>query len=410
MNRTNSLDPYNGHEAAVTYVGQVVLPRKGILTNKGRSRSTRAGTIQKPTKPNTSDPISDIYSDLKKSKRTFSLKSRKSRKEKSGLSSSNQINTTKAAATAVNLATRHTSIKSMYSFNDLKYEKKDKDHKDHHKDPASKTYSSVTTSTVVSVQPQGLAGHHDNLNLHKIGVERSNTNVGRRPTIDQGLFGQENTYPNGTMTLGRHRMSTHVGVNSYKQPVRLTPSIRKTVAAPTGVDLGAGAASTSPTGPVMSDPSHPAHHNNVFETLHSPHLSHTEKTNRLLSLLKKSQAKQRHWSTGLCNCTTNKSTSRHFLYQCLLGPIYQGCQAERMGEDFFTGCCMGSLAGLPCTALPWISNGAMISLRTKIRERHNILGAIFEDWLVYICCLGNCASVQLYNELDELGYPPAWLG
>ena len=186
--------------------------------------------------------------------------------------------------------------------------------------------------------------------------------------------------------------------NIYKQPVRLTPSIRKPLNT-IGASIGHG--------PVMSDPTHPAHHNNVFETLHDPNLSPAEKSSRLVALLKKSQAKQRHWTTGLCECQT--SQKRHFLWQCLLGPIYQGCQAERMGEDFFTGCCMGSLAGLPCTGLPWISNGAMISLRTKIRERHNILGAIFEDWLIYICCLGTCASVQLYRELDELGYPDAWL-
>lgn len=79
-----------------------------------------------------------------------------------------------------------------------------------------------------------------------------------------------------------------------------------------------------------------------------------------------------------------------------------------MGEDFFTGCCVGAFVGLPLTGIGWIGNGALISLRSKIRERHNIMGAIFEDWLLYMCCLGSCASVQLYTELDELGYPDSW--
>lgn len=279
----------------------------------------------------------------------------------------------------------------------------------------SRTVSGNTVSTVISSQPS--------FNLKsELPIERCNSRkITRTRSREDDL---ESSYHS----------------NTYKQPVRLSPSVRQQASiriASAGQEsqLGVGgpihagssslhyspSVATNYTGigkniqSVLHDPCHPAHHNNVFEALSNDHLSKSEKSARLISLLKKVQSKQRHWSTGLCNiCDSESNKSRHLLFQCILGPVYQGCQAERMGEDFFTGCCMGSLLGIPCTSdLPIIScfsNSAMIGLRTKIRERHNIVGAIFEDWLLYLCCLGSCASVQLYQELDELGYPESWLG
>lgn len=199
---------------------------------------------------------------------------------------------------------------------------------------------------------------------------------------------QPNSLYNKSAARSRDNLSLNHTLNIHKTPLGNRESIGS-------------------VGRLVTDFSHPANHNNVFETLHNNNLSKEEKQERLLSLLRKSQSKQRHWSTGLCHCQESKK--RHLFWQCLLGPIYQGCQAERMGEDFFTGCCMGSLLGIPLSCIPWFNSGAMVSLRTKIRERHNILGAIFEDWLIYLCCLGNCANSQLYRELDELGYPDSWL-
>lgn len=286
----------------------------------------------------------------------------------------------------------------------------------------SRTVSGNTVSTVISSQPS--------FNLKsELPIERCNSRkITRTRSREDDL---ESNY---------HQVQPNIN-NTYKQPVRLSPSVRQQASIRiTGQkqygdsmsQIGANGGSSLHYSPsvltnytgvgknlqsVLHDPCHPAHHNNVFEALsiHSDHLSKSEKTARLISLLKKVQSKQRHWSTGLCNiCDSENNKSRHLLFQCILGPVYQGCQAERMGEDFFTGCCMGSLLGIPCTSdLPIIScfsNSAMIGLRTKIRERHNIVGAIFEDWLLYLCCLGSCASVQLYQELDELGYPESWLG
>jgi len=143
-----------------------------------------------------------------------------------------------------------------------------------------------------------------------------------------------------------------------------------------------------------------------FDALSSNKLTIGQKRERLLAALHHNQKKLRPWKSGLCKCHKN---TKHCLLQLALGPIYQGCQAERVGEDFFTGCCMGSIFGLPISCLPCLGMSVMISIRSKVRERHNIVGAICDDWVLYLCCLGNCASCQLYRELDELGYPPSLL-
>lgn len=305
------------------------------------------------------------------------------------------------------------------------YEKNYERRRSFEKDQAYRTLSSQTTTTTISHQPS-------------FSHEKTELPFGRRNTIRETY--SHNTYGDTNNNIQNIRddreKNNHNNImnsnsilstnkNTYKQPVRLSPSIRTTQPSSINQHIGIDrhnshnghtnnhnntlTSKPSIRGNIsLSDPNHPAHHNNVFESLNNENLSSNEKTSRLLMLLRKVQGKQRHWTTGLCNCTSGKK--RHLFWQCLLGPIYQGCQAERMGEDFFTGCCMGGLFGLPCTNLPWLSNGAMISLRTKLRERHNIMGAIFEDWVLYMCCLGNCASVQLYRELDELGYPGSWLG
>lgn len=266
-----------------------------------------------------------------------------------------------------------------------------------------RTLSSQTTSTVVSCQPYSVSSEKCRLPSIQGGTLISQSSVNQINQYKEPV-GQQNSLNSlaggifnpsigpgggeiGTMTDGIGTMSISGGSHRPRTYGGLSGTDRQRIA---------------------NDPTHPLHHNNVFEHLHNSSLSKEEKTDRLLTLLRKSQNKQRHWSTGLCDCSSGDKY--HLVWQCLLGPIYQGCQAERMGEDFFTGCCMGSFFGLPLSCIPWLSSGPMISLRAKLRERHNILGAIFEDWLLYVCCMGSCANTQLYRELDSLGYPDSWLG
>jgi len=167
--------------------------------------------------------------------------------------------------------------------------------------------------------------------------------------------------------------------------------------------------SVSQTGPACSSKWEPLPlqaHNNLLEMLHNDDLEPQQKRDRLTKLLHYNKNRSRHWQSGLCHCIQNK---RHCFLQLILGPIYQGCQAERMGENFFTGCCMGGFLGLPIISwIPCLTPfNSMLSLRSKIRERHNIIGALCDDWWLYCCCMGSCANCQVYNELDQLGYPPS---
>ena len=237
--------------------------------------------------------------------------------------------------------------------------------------PAGRTLSNQTQITTISEQPGSLKNYAQ--------VSRSRETVNSQANLTMYGHRKLSQAASKETLASAHGSQSHGHGNAYKAPLS-----------------GQNSFGSSSLNKMIADPTHPCHHNNIFEVLHELDLTKEEKTERLLSLLRKSQSKQRHWSTGLCNCCSSGRSKKHLLWQCLLGPIYQGCQAERMGEDFFTGCCMGSFLGLPVTCLPFFNgNGAMIALRSKVRERHNILGAIFEDWLIYICCLGTCANVQV---------------
>ncbi|XP_025072258.1 LOW QUALITY PROTEIN: cornifelin homolog [Alligator sinensis] len=71
----------------------------------------------------------------------------------------------------------------------------------------------------------------------------------------------------------------------------------------------------------------------------------------------------------------------------LCGALVPCILASRVSERF------GQTCLLPC--LP----GALVALRTGIRERYRIEGSVCDDWLVMVCCLP-CGLCQLSREQD----------
>ncbi|XP_059573940.1 cornifelin homolog [Alligator mississippiensis] len=86
------------------------------------------------------------------------------------------------------------------------------------------------------------------------------------------------------------------------------------------------------------------------------------------------------WSSELCDCCSDVGT-------CLCGALVPCILASRVSERF------GQTCLLPC--LP----GALVALRTGIRERYRIEGSVCDDWLVMVCCLP-CGLCQLSREQD----------
>ncbi|KAK3551615.1 hypothetical protein QTP70_019825 [Hemibagrus guttatus] len=89
------------------------------------------------------------------------------------------------------------------------------------------------------------------------------------------------------------------------------------------------------------------------------------------------------WSSTLCDCCDDCGI-------CLCGafiPCILGC---KVAQDHGDSCC-----------LPFLP-GAMIALRTSIRDKYRINGSICDDWLVMACC-PLCGICQMAREQKMRG-------
>ncbi|CAN9513777.1 unnamed protein product [Ophioblennius macclurei] len=84
------------------------------------------------------------------------------------------------------------------------------------------------------------------------------------------------------------------------------------------------------------------------------------------------------WNSNLCDCCEDCGV-------CLCAALIPCVLACKVAQDHGESCC------LPC--LP----GAMIALRTSIRQRYNIDGTVCGDWAV-MACLPLCGLCQLARE------------
>uniref|UniRef100_A0A669F022 Cornifelin n=1 Tax=Oreochromis niloticus TaxID=8128 RepID=A0A669F022_ORENI len=81
------------------------------------------------------------------------------------------------------------------------------------------------------------------------------------------------------------------------------------------------------------------------------------------------------WNTNACDCCED----------CLCGTFVPCILACKVAQDSDESCC---LACLP---------GALIALRTSIRNRYNIGGSVCDDWLV-MACIPACGLCQMARE------------
>ncbi|XP_030068726.1 cornifelin homolog A [Microcaecilia unicolor] len=88
---------------------------------------------------------------------------------------------------------------------------------------------------------------------------------------------------------------------------------------------------------------------------------------------------QSSWNSDMCDCCADMEV-------CLCGTFCPCILACRVAQDF------GECLCLPC--LP----GALVALRTGVRERYRIEGSICCDW-VAMDCVALCALCQLAREL-----------
>uniref|UniRef100_A0A3Q4MUQ2 Cornifelin n=4 Tax=Pseudocrenilabrinae TaxID=318546 RepID=A0A3Q4MUQ2_NEOBR len=84
------------------------------------------------------------------------------------------------------------------------------------------------------------------------------------------------------------------------------------------------------------------------------------------------------WSTNACDCCEDCGI-------CLCGTFVPCILACQVAQDSDESCC---LACLP---------GALIALRTSIRNRYNIGGSVCDDWLV-MACIPACGLCQMARE------------
>ena len=97
-------------------------------------------------------------------------------------------------------------------------------------------------------------------------------------------------------------------------------------------------------------------------------------------------AAKKPWSVGWTDCCANP---KHCLCYLFCQPCYLGCQATRMDEHCCAGCCLGPMG--------------LLSMRSKLRGKHNLEGGICGDYCL-ICWCGPCAACQTSVEMDRLGY------
>ncbi|XP_056619426.1 cornifelin homolog [Triplophysa dalaica] len=89
------------------------------------------------------------------------------------------------------------------------------------------------------------------------------------------------------------------------------------------------------------------------------------------------------WSSGVCDCCDDCGI-------CLCGtfiPCALGC---KVAQDHDETCC-----------LPFLP-GAMVALRTSIRDKYQINGTLCDDWLI-MSCLGPCGLCQMAREQKMRG-------
>ncbi|KAM4581040.1 cornifelin homolog [Odontesthes bonariensis] len=90
-----------------------------------------------------------------------------------------------------------------------------------------------------------------------------------------------------------------------------------------------------------------------------------------------------HWSTNVCDCCDDCGIC--LCATCI--PCILGCNvAQNSGES----CC-----------LPFLP-GAMIALRTSIRNKYRIDGSVCDDWLIMACC-PLCGLCQMAREQKTRG-------
>ncbi|XP_052434303.1 cornifelin homolog [Carassius gibelio] len=90
-----------------------------------------------------------------------------------------------------------------------------------------------------------------------------------------------------------------------------------------------------------------------------------------------------HWSSDVCDCCDDCGI-------CLCGafiPCILGC---KVAQDNGDSCC-----------LPFLP-GAMIALRTSIRDRYRINGSVCDDWVFMTCC-PSCGLCQMAREQKARG-------
>ncbi|KAL6489498.1 hypothetical protein MHYP_G00032390 [Metynnis hypsauchen] len=84
------------------------------------------------------------------------------------------------------------------------------------------------------------------------------------------------------------------------------------------------------------------------------------------------------WSSNLFDCCDDCGI-------CLCGTFIPCCLGCKIAQDHGESCC-----------LPYLP-GALVALRTSIRDKYLISGSICDDWIVMSCC-APCGLCQMARE------------
>ncbi|XP_069041349.1 cornifelin homolog isoform X2 [Lepisosteus oculatus] len=84
------------------------------------------------------------------------------------------------------------------------------------------------------------------------------------------------------------------------------------------------------------------------------------------------------WSSNICDCCGDCGI-------CLCGTFLPCILACQVAQDQGESCC-----------LPFLP-GALIALRTSMRDKYSIEGSICDDWVVMMCC-SHCGLCQMARE------------
>ncbi|KAG5270943.1 hypothetical protein AALO_G00174090 [Alosa alosa] len=89
------------------------------------------------------------------------------------------------------------------------------------------------------------------------------------------------------------------------------------------------------------------------------------------------------WNSNVCDCCEDCGI-------CLCGAFLPCILACKVAQDHGDSCC-----------LPFLP-GAMIALRTSIRNQYGISGSICDDWII-MACLPLCGLCQMAREQKARG-------